>query len=164
VIQTAGEEAAARAENGGVYPVGTVIQLIPFEAMVKRHEGWNPATGDWELFMLDSVPEVSPQGKARRRLSRRASPAPAGAPMLDAMLARLDEDDASAGASDSAAGERPAVDPRGIVPAPLFRLIGDIDAAPWRRLLRGIYRLLVADGQPIPHTLLGWIARVFLRA
>ncbi|HWN67827.1 MAG TPA: hypothetical protein VNM90_09310 [Haliangium sp.] len=46
-------EAVARAADGGVYPVGTVIQLIPFEAMVKRHEGWNPATGDWEFFMLD---------------------------------------------------------------------------------------------------------------
>lgn len=50
-------EAVARSANGGVYPVGTVIQLIPFEAMVKRHEGWNPATGDWEFFMLDVSPE-----------------------------------------------------------------------------------------------------------
>lgn len=46
-------EAVARSANGGVYPVGTVIQLLPFEAMVKRHDGWNPATGDWEFFMLD---------------------------------------------------------------------------------------------------------------
>jgi putative transcriptional regulator len=168
-----------------------------------------------------------------------ASAAPASTPTLDAMLARLDEDAAGAGAGDSDAGERPAaVDPRGIVPAPLFGLIGDIDAAPWRRLLSGIYSLdvpaqgddkyvklfrfeaglrvprhahpgfegtlvlsggftdddghhvrgdlsvldesrpheqhidsdgpctwlLVADGKPIPRTLLGWIARIFLRA
>lgn len=46
-------EAVARAANGGVYPVGTVIQLVPFEAMVKRREGWNPGTGDWEFFTLD---------------------------------------------------------------------------------------------------------------
>ena len=46
-------EAVARSADGGDYPVGTVIQLIPFEAMVKRREGWNPATNDWEFFMLD---------------------------------------------------------------------------------------------------------------
>lgn len=166
-----------------------------------------------------------------------ASPTAAAAPLLDAMLARLDEEgEEDAGAPSTRA---PAtVDPRGIVPAPLFRLIGDIDAAPWRRLLRGIYSLdvpaqgedryvklfrfdaglrvprhahpgfegtlvlsggftdddghhvrgdlsvldetrpheqhidddgpctwlLVADGAPIPRTLLGWIARIFLRA
>lgn len=161
-----------------------------------------------------------------------ANPAPS---MLDAMLARLDQEDDTGPAHD--AGQRPAVDPRGIVPAPLFALIGDIDAAPWRRLLRGIYSLdvpaqddaryvklfrfeaglhvprhahpgfegtlvlsggftdedghhvrgdlsvldetrpheqhidddgpctwlLVADGKPIPRTLLGWIARIFVR-
>jgi hypothetical protein len=46
-------EAVARSADGGVYPVGTVIQLIPFEAMVKRHDGWNDATGDWEFFTLE---------------------------------------------------------------------------------------------------------------
>lgn len=50
-------EAVARAADGGVYPVGTVIQLVPFEAMVKRREGWNPATGDWEFFTLDVTAE-----------------------------------------------------------------------------------------------------------
>ena len=44
--------AVARSAKGGVYPVGTLIQLIPTEAMVKRHKGYNPATGDWEFFSL----------------------------------------------------------------------------------------------------------------
>jgi hypothetical protein len=49
------DEAVAVAESpdGGVYPVGTVIQLIPQEAMVKRAEGFSPETNDWEFFTLD---------------------------------------------------------------------------------------------------------------
>lgn len=35
------------------YPVGTVIQLIPNEAMVKRRPGFNPAADDWEFFLLE---------------------------------------------------------------------------------------------------------------
>ena len=50
--------AVAHSKNGGVYPVGTVLQLFPTEAMVKRHAGYNPSTGDWEFFRLN----VSPQG------------------------------------------------------------------------------------------------------
>ncbi len=50
--------AVARSKTGGVYPVGTLIQLIPTEAMVKRHHGYSPATGDWEFFSLG----VSPAG------------------------------------------------------------------------------------------------------
>lgn len=48
------DEAMAVAENpdGGVYPVGTVIQLIPNEAMVKRADGWSEETSDWEFFSL----------------------------------------------------------------------------------------------------------------
>ncbi len=47
-------ETMAVAENpeGGVYPVGTVIQLIPNEAMVKRAQGWSEETNDWEFFSL----------------------------------------------------------------------------------------------------------------
>jgi hypothetical protein len=45
--------AVARSATGGVYPVGTVIQLFPFEAMVKRHKGFNPTTNDWEFFEFD---------------------------------------------------------------------------------------------------------------
>jgi hypothetical protein len=44
--------AVARAAHGGVYPVGTLIQLVPTEAMVKRHTGYSAATHDWEMFSL----------------------------------------------------------------------------------------------------------------
>ncbi len=49
------EEAVAVAESptGGTFPVGTIVQLVPFEAMVKRAAGWSPSTGDWEFFALD---------------------------------------------------------------------------------------------------------------
>jgi len=45
--------AVARSARGGSYPVGTVIQLVPQEAMVKRAPGFSPATDDWEFFSLD---------------------------------------------------------------------------------------------------------------
>ena len=45
--------AVANSPTGGTYPVGTVIQLVPTEAMVKRGNGWNPATNDWEFFALN---------------------------------------------------------------------------------------------------------------
>jgi hypothetical protein len=45
--------AVARSAEGGTYPVGTLIQLVPQEAMVKREPGFSPATGDWEFFELD---------------------------------------------------------------------------------------------------------------
>jgi hypothetical protein len=45
--------AVANSTTGGVYPLGSVIQLIPGEAMVKRDNGFNAATHDWEFFELD---------------------------------------------------------------------------------------------------------------
>lgn len=45
--------AAANAKSGAIYPAGSVVQLVPTEAMVKREKGFNPATGDWEFFDLD---------------------------------------------------------------------------------------------------------------
>lgn len=45
--------AVANSADGGIYPPGTVIQLVPQEAMVKRARGWNPTTNDWEFFFLD---------------------------------------------------------------------------------------------------------------
>jgi hypothetical protein len=42
----------ANSPDGGVYPVGTIVQLVPQEAMVKRRKGWNAATNDWEFFFL----------------------------------------------------------------------------------------------------------------
>jgi hypothetical protein len=38
----------------GVYPEGTVLQLIPNEAMIKQQKGFSPATNDWEFFALES--------------------------------------------------------------------------------------------------------------
>ncbi|HKA85959.1 MAG TPA: hypothetical protein VKD21_18990 [Acidimicrobiales bacterium] len=45
--------AVANDPGGGAYPVGTVIQLIPQEAMVKRAPGFDPDSNDWEFFTLD---------------------------------------------------------------------------------------------------------------
>lgn len=44
--------AVASATNGGVYPPGSVVQLVPGEAMVKHYPGYNAATNDWEFFEL----------------------------------------------------------------------------------------------------------------
>ena len=54
----------AKSATGGVYPAGSVVQLVPTEAMVKRGKGFNAATRDWEFFELD----VSTDGsKIRKR-------------------------------------------------------------------------------------------------
>jgi hypothetical protein len=53
---------AANAPKGAVYPPGSVVQLVPTEAMVKREQGFSPATGDWEFFEL----EVSESGSKIR--------------------------------------------------------------------------------------------------
>jgi hypothetical protein len=45
--------AAANSPTGAVYPPGSVIQLVPGEAMVKRAKGFNAVTHDWEFFELD---------------------------------------------------------------------------------------------------------------
>ena len=50
--------AAANSKSGAIYPEGSVVQLVPTEAMVKREKNFNPATGDWEFLDLD----VSPDG------------------------------------------------------------------------------------------------------
>jgi hypothetical protein len=53
------------AEKGtGAYPVGSVVQLIPGEVMVKQPKGFNEATKDWEFFELDVAKEGS---KIRKR-------------------------------------------------------------------------------------------------
>jgi len=44
--------AVAKSATGGTYPPGTVIQLVPQEAMVKREKGASPETHDWEFFAL----------------------------------------------------------------------------------------------------------------
>jgi hypothetical protein len=45
--------AVARSSRGGEYPPGTVLQLVPQEAMVKHRAGFDPTTHDWEFFFLD---------------------------------------------------------------------------------------------------------------
>ena len=50
--------AVARSETGGTYPTGSIVQLVPTEAMVKRAPGFSEETNDWEFFDLD----ISPQG------------------------------------------------------------------------------------------------------
>lgn len=57
-----GTLAVANSEDGGVYPPGSVVQLVPSEVMVKHGKGWNAATRDWEFFELD----VSPEGSSIR--------------------------------------------------------------------------------------------------
>lgn len=50
------DEALALAKNpvkGQQYPVGTIIQLFPGEAMIKRKAGFDPDNNDWEYFELD---------------------------------------------------------------------------------------------------------------
>ncbi|MGZ4794563.1 MAG: hypothetical protein ACXV8T_01580 [Acidimicrobiia bacterium] len=44
--------AVANAPSGGTYPVGTILQLVPQEAMVKRRAGFDPKTHDWEFLFL----------------------------------------------------------------------------------------------------------------
>ena len=45
--------AVAQSSDGGTYPVGSLVQLVPGEAMVKREAGFSPGTNDWEFFELD---------------------------------------------------------------------------------------------------------------
>jgi len=46
------------------YPVGTILQLVPFEAMVKHPREKFPKTNGWEFFFLD-VSEAGTQIKDR---------------------------------------------------------------------------------------------------
>jgi hypothetical protein len=45
--------AVANSNTGGKYPPGSLVTLVPNEAMVKHQEGWNPGTNDWEFFLLN---------------------------------------------------------------------------------------------------------------
>ncbi len=53
-------EGSLAVANGDVelpYPPGTLLQLVPQEAMVKREAGYSPQTRDWEFFFLDISPD-----------------------------------------------------------------------------------------------------------
>jgi hypothetical protein len=54
----AGTVKVAQAATGD-YPVGSVLQLVPTEVMVKREKGFNATTRDWEFFELNLTPEGS---------------------------------------------------------------------------------------------------------
>ena len=45
--------------GSGDYPVGSVLQLVPNEVMVKREKGYNAVTRDWEFFDLNISPTSS---------------------------------------------------------------------------------------------------------
>ena len=49
----AGTVAVATADKGA-YPPGSVLQLIPNEAMVKHEKGFSASTHDWEFFYIDT--------------------------------------------------------------------------------------------------------------
>ncbi|NQV71035.1 MAG: hypothetical protein HQ498_13495 [Pseudohongiella sp.] len=44
--------AAASSDDGGRYPAGSVVSLIPTEVMLKHNAGWNADTNDWEFIEL----------------------------------------------------------------------------------------------------------------
>lgn len=54
----AGTVKVAQAATGD-YPVGSVLQLVPTEVMVKRDKGFNAGTRDWEFFELTISPTSS---------------------------------------------------------------------------------------------------------
>lgn len=51
--------AVAASDKGGEFPVGSVLQLMPNEVMVKHGKGFSPATRDWEFFYIDVSKEGS---------------------------------------------------------------------------------------------------------
>ena len=51
--------AVANSADGGVFPAGSVISLVPTEVMVKHEAGWNEATNDWEFIELSVSAEGS---------------------------------------------------------------------------------------------------------
>jgi len=63
------DEAVALAENpvaGKQYPIGTIIQLFPGEAMVKRGSEYDPENHNWEYFELT----ISKDGSAIHKRGR----------------------------------------------------------------------------------------------
>jgi hypothetical protein len=48
------ETVAVATADRGDYPPGSVLQLIPNEAMVKHEKGFNAETHDWEFFYVDT--------------------------------------------------------------------------------------------------------------
>src|SRR5207244_13178579 len=63
------------------YPPGTILQLFPFEAMVKRGGRFNPEGDGWEFFRLSVTPAGTRPPRAAAP-TRRTSPPPAMAATL----------------------------------------------------------------------------------
>jgi len=61
-------KAVAMSETGELpdkgYPVGTILQVLPFEAMIKRRPGFNPQGNDWEFVRLTPTPNGRTQIRA----------------------------------------------------------------------------------------------------
>jgi hypothetical protein len=53
------ETVAVATAGEGDYPVGSVLQLMPNEVMIKQQKGFSPATRDWEFFWIDVSKEGS---------------------------------------------------------------------------------------------------------
>jgi len=51
--------AVANSSDGGEFPAGSVVSLVPTEVMIKHEAGWNEATDDWEFFELNVSAEGS---------------------------------------------------------------------------------------------------------
>jgi hypothetical protein len=52
------------------YPVGTILQLVPFEAMVKHPHEKFPKTNGWEFFALEvseGGTKIRDRGRQRRQ-------------------------------------------------------------------------------------------------
>ncbi|MBI5495068.1 MAG: hypothetical protein HY904_08565 [Deltaproteobacteria bacterium] len=72
VLNRCGAQPAAEAilrdgAQGARFPVGTILQVIPTEAMVKRGPGYDPANHDWEYVMLGGNPvgsRITDRGRA----------------------------------------------------------------------------------------------------
>lgn len=54
--QSQAESVANSNDSGRRFPVGTIVQLMPGEAMVKRGPGFDTANHDWEYFVLGGSP------------------------------------------------------------------------------------------------------------
>ena len=59
--------AVASSATGGVFPVGSIVEVQPSEVMVKRRRGWSASTNDWEFFGIQFAPDGrTPQSFAVR--------------------------------------------------------------------------------------------------
>jgi hypothetical protein len=45
--------AVASSAFGGNFPVGSIVERVPSEVMVKRRKGFNYLTNDWEFFAIN---------------------------------------------------------------------------------------------------------------